>query len=189
MQKTILLLSDSQIVTGIAILAAGFIQSHQMTIYHFEIMIYLAWHANSTHMTTLTISRNYLRCYRPVLKRRITAMTVIFIMLFVAVLLTLSPVWPPWRSGESLYMDSIVFCAWGSNYFKNPMKRPWQRDNIFATCLLTAGYIARLSKLFISSSTFFKHWFRDRPGSWLKSLFDKTEKRSSMSRTSTSRLF
>jgi hypothetical protein len=179
MRKTILLLGDSHIVTGVAILTAGFIQSHHMTIYHFQIVLYLAWQANSTHMTTLTILRSYLRRHRPVLKWRITAMTIMFIMLFVCLALTASSVWPARRYRPTLYFDSPVFCAWDSKFTKGVVA--WGPDTVFTLCLLGAGYISRLSKLFISTSNFFGQWFRDQPSRWLKLLYDKTERLSTTS--------
>jgi hypothetical protein len=180
-RKIILLLGDSHIVTGVAILTAGLIQSHQMTIYHFYIVLYLAWQANSTHMTTLTILRCHLRCHRPVLKWRVVAMTIMFILLFVSLSLTASSAWPTRRTDSTLYFDSPVICAWNSKFTKGMVA--WEPEIVFASCLLGVGYISRLSKLFISTSSFFGQWFRDRPSCWLKSMFDKTE---ALSKTSKS---
>ena len=151
MRNSILLLGDSQIVTGVAILTAGFIQSHQMTIYHFNIVLYLAWQANSTHMTTLTILRTYLRRHRPVLKWRVTAMTIMFIMLFVSLALTASSAWPTRaeyhsRGSSMLYFDSPVVCAWNSKFMKGAVA--WEPDIVFTSCLLGAGYISRLFETF-----------------------------------------
>lgn len=185
LQRTILLLSDSHIATGLAILTAGFIQSRRLTIYHFHIVVYLAWLASSTHMTTITILRTYLRRHRAVLRWRVIAMTVMFSMLFVALALTSCSVWPDisYSDQHLLYFDSQVTCAWDSE-----LMTAWRPDVVFSVCLVTAGYIARLSKLFISTSKCFKHWFRDLPGSGLKSLFDKTETLSGTSSNGISRL-
>ena len=184
-QKTIIIFSDSHLVTGLAILGTGFIRSHSLTIYHFHIIVFLAWQASSTHMTTLSILRTHLRRHRAVLKWRVVAMTVLFVMLFVALVLTV----PAIRFGDTywylpLYRDSPAVCSWDWEYMKT-----WQPDCVFSLCMLTAGYLARLSKLFISTSTFFRKWLRDRPTIWLKLLFDRSERRAVASPFATSRMF
>ncbi len=182
LQKAILHLSDSHIITGLAILIAGFIQACQISIYHFHFVVYLAWLASSTHLTTLTILRNYLRRHRSILKWRVIAMVIMFIMLITALSLTSSRVWP---SGDwyELYYDSPVSCAWKQEYMT------YRPDAAFSVFLVTAGYLARLSKLFISTSEFFRSWLRDRPSSWLKHKYDFTQRRRRASNNATARVF
>jgi hypothetical protein len=45
LQHAILVLSDQQIVTGVAIMAAGFVglRSGDTNVYHYQIVLYLAW--------------------------------------------------------------------------------------------------------------------------------------------------
>ena len=195
LHKVILHLSDSHIVAGLAIMIAGFLQLCQISVYHFHFVVFLAWMASSTHMTTLTILRTYLRRHRPVLKWRVIAMTAMFIMLFVALASTASQVWPG-SDGVSfeepsrryvygiLFYDSPVRCAWRKDYM-----RVWEPDTVFSLCLLTAGYLAKLSKLFITTSDFFRLWLRDRPSLWLKRIFDAAETRAATSSNPSSSFF
>lgn len=185
LQKAILHLSDTHIVTGLAILTAGFIQSCRLSVYHFHVVIYLAWLASSTHMTTLTMLRSYLRHHRPVLRWRVIAMTAMFVMLVAALALTASRVWPD-RDGfeDILYFDSPVRCAWEHEYM-----RSWSSDALFSICLVTAGFLARLSKLFVSTSEIFRLWLRDRPSSWLKRRFDTAERYARSSNTVATRFY
>jgi hypothetical protein len=176
LQKVILHFSDSHIVTGLAILTAGFIQSCRLSIYHFHIVIYLGWMASSTHLTTLTMLRSYLRRHRPVLKWRVVAMMAMFVMLFAALALANSKLWVSLDVEETLYFDSPVSCGWRTEYM-----RTWKPDAVFSLCLITAGYVARLCKLFNSTSEFFRQWLRDRPSSWLKRNFDIAERHATSS--------
>ncbi|KAF2213928.1 hypothetical protein CERZMDRAFT_38059, partial [Cercospora zeae-maydis SCOH1-5] len=59
LRKAILTLSDQQIVTGIAILGAGFngLRDGSISVYHFQVVIYLAWMSSSVHLSALTILR------------------------------------------------------------------------------------------------------------------------------------
>ncbi len=98
-------------MAGLAVLIAGFLQLCRISVYHFHFVVYLAWMASGTHMTTLTLLRTYLRRHRPVLRWRVMAMTAMFIMLFVALALTSSRVWPG-AYGPRLFFNSPVRCAW-----------------------------------------------------------------------------
>src|SRR5450756_2077760 len=54
-EDAILMFSDQQLVTGIGILVSGYTQLHcSLSIYHWQIIVYLAWFSSLTHMTTLT---------------------------------------------------------------------------------------------------------------------------------------
>ena len=186
LQKAILHLSDSHIITGLAILIAGFIQSCQISVYHFHFVIYLAWLASSTHMTTLTILRNYLRHHQSILKWRVIAMIAMFIMLVVALALTSSRKWPSYQNfpDTGLFYDSPVSCSWKQEYMMSG-----QPDPIFSICLVTAGYLARLTKLFTSTSDFSRLWLRDRPSSWLKRKYDSAERRKRTSNNAATRFY
>ncbi|KAA8566165.1 hypothetical protein EYC84_008767 [Monilinia fructicola] len=64
----IMVLSDQQIVTGLAILIAGYAQlSCSIDAYHWQIMASLAWFSSVTHLTTLTLLQDYLK-QRPALR-------------------------------------------------------------------------------------------------------------------------
>ena len=84
-ERIILILSDQFLVTGIVVLATGYIKSCNLSIYHFEIVAWLGWLASNGHQITLTSLRLYLRDHRTVLWYRVSAMTVVFLLLLVAV--------------------------------------------------------------------------------------------------------
>ena len=55
-----LTLSDQQLVTGLAVMSAGYAKRCSMTTYHFNIVASLAWFSSATHLATLGALRNYL---------------------------------------------------------------------------------------------------------------------------------
>ena len=62
LRRAVLMFSDQQIVTGIALLASGYSQlNRDITVYHWQILMYLAWFSSLTHLTTLTVLRQYFR--------------------------------------------------------------------------------------------------------------------------------
>jgi hypothetical protein len=59
LEKVILGLSDTQLLTGIAILIAGYVKC-SISVYHSSIVSDLAWFASGTHLSTLQVLRHYM---------------------------------------------------------------------------------------------------------------------------------
>jgi hypothetical protein len=95
MQHAILVLSDQQIVTGVAIMAAGFVglRSGETNVYHYQIVLYLAWLASSVHLSALTFLRPFLESHPAVRAWRLVGMVVLFFMLMVGLVPTVSYDW------------------------------------------------------------------------------------------------
>ncbi|KAF2479645.1 hypothetical protein BDY17DRAFT_304332 [Neohortaea acidophila] len=83
-RDAIMTLADQQIVTGIAILVAGFAQIHSLSIYLWQSVIYLAWMSSVVHLTSLTYLRYYLRERRALRVWRLAGMSALFCLLFAA---------------------------------------------------------------------------------------------------------
>jgi hypothetical protein len=94
-RQAILSLSDQQIVTGSAILAAGFqgLRLGGIDSYHFQTVIYLAWMSSSVHLSALSILTPILKD-RPVLRVwRLVGMLVLLVLLVIALIPTVSNDW------------------------------------------------------------------------------------------------
>ena len=52
-EKVVLGLSDQQLLTGLAVLVAGFWTHCSISVYHFAVVNDLAWFSANTHLTTL----------------------------------------------------------------------------------------------------------------------------------------
>ncbi|KAL2042779.1 hypothetical protein N7G274_004538 [Stereocaulon virgatum] len=90
LEKFILSLSDQQLVTGLAILIAGYINRCSMSFYHFRIVAALAWFTSTTHLATLTLLRTYLINHPRVRDWRVAAMLGILALLALAQVLSYS---------------------------------------------------------------------------------------------------
>ena len=66
-EKIILNLSDQLLLTGTAILIAGFWTHCSISVYHFAMISDLAWFASNVHLITIVVLSQYLRD-RPVLR-------------------------------------------------------------------------------------------------------------------------
>ena len=84
LERFVLALSDQQLVTGLAILIAGYTDRCSRSIYHFRIISALGWFSSTTHLSTLAILRPYLVDHPRVRNWRVIAMVAIFGLLVVS---------------------------------------------------------------------------------------------------------
>jgi hypothetical protein len=88
MTRFILILSDQQLVTGLAILITGYSQRCSLDGYHFTVIATLAWFSSTTHLSTLSVLHAYLVDHPVVKTWRVIGMIGVLGMLFHAELYT-----------------------------------------------------------------------------------------------------
>ncbi len=88
--KFILALSDQQLVTGLAVLIAGFVSPCSMSIYHFNIIAALGWFSSTTHLSTLAVLRIYFIEHPRLRNWRVVAMLFVLMLLIIARVVTLA---------------------------------------------------------------------------------------------------
>ena len=59
--KGVLAASDTQILQGIAILVSAFINYESLTVFDWQIIVYLAWMSSNVHLSTLLFLQDYLQ--------------------------------------------------------------------------------------------------------------------------------
>lgn len=162
LQQCVLLLSDQQIVTGIAICIAGFIglRGH-ISVYHFQTVIMLAWMSSSVHLSALTMLGEYFRKRPAVLGWRIVGMLVLLVLLLVALVPTASNLWALWwgpnqekydeRTSWAIPARCFFFKTWGEGV--NP-------DAPLAYLILITSYVWKIGALFKSSRNMFHRRIR-----------------------------
>ena len=84
LERFVLALSDQQLVTGLAVLIAGYTDRCSRSFYHFQIIAVLGWFSSTTHLSTLAVLRTYLIDHPRVRDWRVTAMLAIFGLLVVS---------------------------------------------------------------------------------------------------------
>ena len=97
-------MSDLQIVTGISILVSGYTQlACGLSVFHWQVMVCLAWFSSLTHLSSLSLLRSYL--YKNPRQRiwRLTAMAIIIVMLVTAIIPTGNFLWL-----ESTFADIYI---------------------------------------------------------------------------------
>ena len=100
LERFLLTLSDQQLVTGLAVLIAGYMKMCSMPLYYFNMIASLAWFSSATHLVTLGALREYLISHGVVRDLRVTAMVLLLTLLLLA-----QP--PAWSSRDG---SDLTFC-------------------------------------------------------------------------------
>jgi hypothetical protein len=151
LEKILLGLSDTQLLTGLAILIAGYVKC-SISIYHSNIVLDLAWFASGTHLSSLQILRGYLVRHPLTRTLRVILLLVMAGLLFSLVIYQGNRYWYDWppQPAQCLFVDTVGNVS-GSPAF-------WMGFNIF---FLFFGYGASILSLFpeyVDSSRFAIWW-------------------------------
>ena len=119
LRQVVLFLSDQQIVTGIAIMGAGFqgLRLGGIDSYHYQTVIYLAWMSSSVHLSALSVLAPMLK-QRPALKVwRLVGVLVLLVLLIVGLVPTISNDWGSlnWKNEDTdeTGWGIPAVCFWG----------------------------------------------------------------------------
>ena len=153
-EKIILNLSDQLLLTGLAILIAGFWTHCSISVYHFAMISDLAWFASNVHLITIVVLSQYLRD-RPVLRNWRA-----FIMCCMAVFLTASTI----LQGHRYWYVSWPYdaqCVFNDFTPANVGGLParWMYVNL---ALIIIGYLPSIISLYQAPRDFAKKWLHDK---------------------------
>ena len=180
--------SDTQVITGIAILLAGYWQlSCGISVYHWHVISNLAWFSSVTHIATLTSLRKYFQ-RRPTLAYcRITAMGINLILLGAAslpanynsfdmrgILLRVASV-PANNNSFNIPGNFLAFpakCFYGQQlepeitfYYGPTLNVAMMTASL---TFLVTSYIIRGIRISTICSKVSRKWLRVKPGNWVK---------------------
>ncbi|KAK1464108.1 hypothetical protein CMEL01_12869 [Colletotrichum melonis] len=94
--ELVLTFSDQQLLTGLAILVAGYVQAlgANLSIYHWNTVIYLAWLSSTVHLMSLSVLRDRLGTNKILRFIRLFVMISILGLLLAALVPTITNGWP-----------------------------------------------------------------------------------------------
>lgn len=169
LEAAIVIYSDMQALTGIAILLSAFLQLQcGISTYHWQVAVDLAWFSSLTHLTTLTSLRGYFRKRPKLAFWRLFFMGANLALLMAAMAPTgyaatpFSSISIPARCLFTEHLDKIG----SSSSFNMPLI-------ILTFLFLLTSYITRVIKLFTSSSELARKWLRIIPGDLVKNTIRK----------------
>lgn len=136
-------LCDAQSVTGIGILLSGYIVLDSgISAYHWQIMVYLAWLANLTHMSGLTLLRKYLRAHPNERNWRLLCMTILLALLLAAEIPTAFFNWISSEDPLSIYEEHLEVSAANATSYARcffDMRVAWERFNAAPRCWIACS--------------------------------------------------
>ncbi|KAF2714203.1 ArfGap-domain-containing protein [Pleomassaria siparia CBS 279.74] len=181
MEKSVLILSDTQLITGLAILISGYSQlGCGITAYHWQIMICIAWFSSFTFLSAMTFLIGYFQTNSSLRIIRVGFMAILASLLITALLPTGSKNWLDLTGqGGSFYPSLGALC-----YFRQLSLKDFSNGGpqilsmIFSVLVVGTSYILSGIRLFDPTSELTRQHLRNWPGSYLKSLLFFLERRS-----------
>ena len=189
LRAAVLMFSDQQLVTGLALLISGYVQLRcGISSYHWQTIIYLAWFSSLTHLTTLTVLRQYFRDNPAPRLWRAVLMLVMVTMLGFALLPSGDYWWFTSELGYDITAQLPALCFFRRLVARSPEER-FELDAyttgsmLISVLVLFSGYLTRLVKLSRKATAFTKVWIRTKPGRRLKSALRTSIQRAAKSNT------
>lgn len=183
LRRGVLMFSDQQVVTGIAILSAGYSQLHcGLSSYHWEIVVYLAWFSSLTHLTTLTVLCQYFHDNPLIRNWRAAFMLATVALLGVALLPTAKEEWG-YRPGvpAQCFFDLLGDSYAGKVFLRGNLFPDHQVSTYLSLVVLLVSFVTRVIKLSKRSSVFTRRWIRTKPGGLLKKWLGQLNRRARIS--------
>lgn len=142
-------------------MGAGFqgLRVGDISSYHFQIVLYLAWMSSSVHLSALTLLRSFLNRHKGLLVWRLTGMLIMLILLVVGLIPTLSNdwgivYWPQMDPGNSGW-GIPARCFWGHLYGNGISP-----DAVLSLVILTWSYAWKVGALFHPHRMWYNKWIR-----------------------------
>lgn len=154
-ESAMMSLSDQQLVTGLAILIARYYEmmNSYLSIYHWQIVVYLAWLSSSVHIASLTLLRDVFNKNPTLRNIRVAGMLVLLALLIVAM-------WPTRSFLNMAYKPATpARCLWT----RVPDDGGPEPDWIITIIMLLFAYVWKLSQLFASSRGWVRRWMVAKP--------------------------
>lgn len=155
LRKFVLSLSDQQIVTGIAIMAAGLrgLAKDTISTYHYQIVLYLAWLSSSVHLSAISLLTPYLSKYNGLRTWRLIGMLTLFVMLLVGLVPTISDNWGTVNKAYDPSRGTVqptgwgvpAACFWGRTYGNGV-----NNDAPLGYAILVISYVWKVGELFVA---------------------------------------
>ncbi|KAI5238508.1 hypothetical protein E4T42_08957 [Aureobasidium subglaciale] len=180
----VLLFSDQQIMTGLAMLVAGFVGLvGRMDVYHFQVVIMLAWMSSSVNLTALTVLGQYFEEHRAVFFWRLAGMMILLILLLIALVPTTSNHWAIWKTEKGDVTKTTGWAVPARCYFHHEMSGGVNADAPLSYILLISSYIWKLGSMSKIAKSSFCQYVRGPPEKVLQSAIERERAKCLESRT------
>ncbi|TQN63982.1 hypothetical protein CSHISOI_11440 [Colletotrichum shisoi] len=160
LEEVLLIFSDQQLLTGLGILIAGYIQMgyFDLSKYNWNTVIYLAWLSSTVHLMSLSVLRERLKQNRASRLVRVGAIAVVFALLVGALVPTSSSAW------YKLSGAIPVRCFWDASrsFSGTGMNLSQNGDSLLSFLTLIGAFVWKLCQFFDGSRKQVRFWGRAR---------------------------
>lgn len=185
LRRMVLTFSDQQVVTGIALLSSGFAQLNSgIDSYHWQILVYLVWFSSLTHLTTLTMLRQYFQEHAVSRLWRAVLMMITIIMLVCALLPTKDSLWlagslietdieGEYELGPFIGIPALCFYrrlgSHGDDSEYDSRASSYSKASMgVSVTILISGYLTRIIKLSSRATQTSRRWLVEKPNRLLE---------------------
>lgn len=161
--QPVVLLSDQQLVTGVAILISGFSQIKcSLSLFHWTIIISLAWFSAVTHMSALTFLQTYVPEYQSILHLRLPLIFVLVILLVVAMY--------PFANVDCALNGPVLCCFNIPKHSHLSDTSDYVGGMVISQAVLLFMLLTRIIKSYECSSAFVRQYLRTKPGGYWETI-------------------
>jgi len=178
--KSVLLLSDTQLVTGLALLISGYSQLNcGISAYHWQLMVYVAWFASFTFLSAMSFLQTFFETNHSLRLLRAFFMFILATLLIVALLPTGSRNWLDLADeGGGFFPALSAKCYFEqltlSTYTHGEL-RVWSM--VLSVLVVGMSYLLGGIKLFDPTSEITRSYLRAWPGRYAKRFLCILEQR------------
>lgn len=143
--KAVLGYADQQIIYGCSILIAGFIQWRTISVYHYHVVIYLAWMSSNTHLSAVTLLPWIFDAKGHIVRMiRLIGMSIVAAMLVAALVPTTKRFWFLTAFNWSDLPAGVpAHCFWQSKYAGT-----FEKDSLWSFLIVIASCVFKGALLF-----------------------------------------
>ncbi|KAH9868865.1 hypothetical protein J1614_007940 [Plenodomus biglobosus] len=182
MEKSVLILSDLNLVTGLGLLIAAYSQVRcGISAYHWQIMVFEAWFASFSFVSAMTFLDGYLQANRNMRIIRVVSICILGTLLIVALLPTGSKTWlnqyP--HDGEGFYPSLSTACFFKEltmERFRHRSPKLWSMA--FSIAVVVVSYVHCIFRLFEPTAGTPRKYIRQWPGTKVKHALYFLERKS-----------
>lgn len=178
LDKVVLIFSDQQLIAGLAIVIAGFVEAltRDLDSYHWHIVTYLAWLSSTVHLITLSLLRSWLSERLLLRNLRMLGMLILLGLLGTAIYPSLNLKFTSGifdseddnsRGDKTRSQATPVHCFWGGD-LSYSMHWPPNGDAVISYVALIGGYLWKISQAFDSSRNRSRRWLFTSPSAGLE---------------------
>ncbi|KAK8129272.1 hypothetical protein PG999_001652 [Apiospora kogelbergensis] len=151
-EEIVLMFSDQQLLTGLGVLIAGYIQvlNASLSAYHWNSVVYLAWLSSTVHLMSLSVLRERLKRSKVSLAIRLCAILLVFVLLVAAL-------WPTAMFPENPTMP--VRCLWKARAYSTSEVSYFINTSV-SYITLVGTFVWKLSQFSGRSREWIRYWGR-----------------------------